>query len=70
MALYKSAILLAGGNSVILKPSSKTPINTVGLAEIFSKAGMPPGTFNVVQGGSDVGTALCEHPHVDKVSEI
>ena len=67
MALYKSCILLAAGNSVVLKPSSKTPINTVGLANIMTKAGLPPGTLNVVQGGSDVGTVLCEHAGVDKV---
>ncbi|CAD7953294.1 unnamed protein product [Amoebophrya sp. A25] len=68
MALYKSAILLAAGNSIVMKPSSKTPINTMGLASLFSEAGLPPGVFNVVQGGADVGSALCEHPDVAKVS--
>lgn len=68
MALYKSSILLAGGNSIVMKPSSKTPINTIGLAGLFSRAGLPNGVFNVVQGGSDVGSALCEHADVQKIS--
>jgi len=68
MALYKAAISLAAGNSVVMKPSSKTPINTVGLAKIFHEAGLPDGAFNVVQGGETCGTALVKHPLVDKVS--
>eukprot|EP00397_Hematodinium_sp_SG-2012_P031125 GEMP01033013.1.p1 GENE.GEMP01033013.1~~GEMP01033013.1.p1 ORF type:complete len:454 (+),score=108.35 GEMP01033013.1:326-1687(+) len=68
MALYKVAIALAGGNAVVMKPSSKTPINTVGLAKIFHEAGLPKGVFNVVQGGAQVGSDLVQHPDVDKVS--
>lgn len=56
MALYKGAILLAAGNAVVMKPSSKTPMNTVGLGRIFKEAGMPDGVFNVVQGGGAVGS--------------
>jgi len=68
MALYKAAIALAGGNAVVMKPSSKTPCNTVGLAQIFHEAGLPNGVFNVVQGGSQVGCDMVQHPLVDKVS--
>ncbi|CAD7923913.1 unnamed protein product [Amoebophrya sp. A120] len=68
MALYKASILLAAGNSIVMKPSSKTPINTMGLASLFTEAGLPDGVFNVVQGGSEQGSALCEHPGVDKIS--
>eukprot|EP00392_Amoebophrya_sp_AT5.2_P000404 g405.t1 len=68
MALYKASILLAAGNSIVMKPSSKTPINTMGLASLFSEAGLPDGVFNVIHGGAEPGIALCEHPDVNKIS--
>merc|ERR1719234_1595598 len=68
MALYKVAMSLAAGNAVVMKPSSKTPINTIGLAKTFHEAGLPAGAFNVIQGDSSAGSALVTHPGVDKVS--
>ncbi len=68
MLHHTPTIATRKGNSVVMKPSDKTPINTVGLAGLFTQAGMPPGTFNVVQGGADVGTSLVENPGVSKVS--
>ncbi|XP_059584301.1 4-trimethylaminobutyraldehyde dehydrogenase isoform X2 [Alligator mississippiensis] len=56
------------GNAMIYKPSPLTPISAVMLAEIFSKAGVPKGLFNVVQGGAATGQFLCHHPDVAKVS--
>lgn len=53
---------------MIYKPSPLTPISAVMLAEIFSKAGVPKGLFNVVQGGAATGQFLCHHPDVAKVS--
>jgi betaine-aldehyde dehydrogenase len=38
------------------------------LAEIYTEAGVPPGVFNVVQGGGDVGAYLTTHPSIAKVS--
>jgi len=55
---------LATGNAVVLKPASSTPI-TGGLlfAEIYEKAGLPPGVLNVVVGaGSEIGDPFVEHP--------
>jgi aldehyde dehydrogenase (NAD+) len=55
---------LAAGNGVVLKPASSTPI-TGGLlfAEIYEKAGLPPGVLNVVVGaGSEIGDAFVENP--------
>jgi succinate-semialdehyde dehydrogenase/glutarate-semialdehyde dehydrogenase len=57
------------GNTVVAKPADSTPLTTLRLAEILTKAGLPPGVFNVVTGrGSVVGEALVTHPLVRKVA--
>jgi betaine-aldehyde dehydrogenase len=68
IALWKSAPCLAAGNTMVYKASEFTPLHSTLLAEIFSEAGIPPGVFNVVQGGGDVGAYLTSHPGVAKVS--
>ncbi|OXB84263.1 UNVERIFIED_CONTAM: hypothetical protein H355_007146 [Colinus virginianus] len=55
-------------NAMVYKPSPFTPISVVKLAEIFTKAGVPKGLFNVVQGGAATGQFLCHHPDVAKIS--
>ena len=67
-ALWKSAPCLAAGNTMVYKPSEVTPLHGQILAEIFTEAGVPPGVFNVVQGGGDVGAYLTSHEGVAKVS--
>ncbi|NLR70708.1 aldehyde dehydrogenase family protein [Novosphingobium sp. ERN07] len=65
----KVAPALAGGNTMILKPSEECPTNAAIFAEILDAAGVPPGVFNLVQGdGPGVGTAISSHPDVDMVS--
>lgn len=60
---------LAAGNCVVLKPSQQTPLTSYYLAEGTKAAGFPDGVFNLVPGrGGNVGTALCTHPDVAKVS--
>uniref|UniRef100_A0A8C5STY9 Aldehyde dehydrogenase 9 family member A1 n=1 Tax=Laticauda laticaudata TaxID=8630 RepID=A0A8C5STY9_LATLA len=68
IACWKSAPALACGNAMVFKPSPFTPISIVLLAEIYNKAGVPKGLFNVVQGGAATGQFLCQHPDVAKVS--
>uniref|UniRef100_M4ATX5 Aldehyde dehydrogenase 9 family, member A1b n=1 Tax=Xiphophorus maculatus TaxID=8083 RepID=M4ATX5_XIPMA len=68
IAAWKSAPALACGNSMVFKPSPVTPVTAVLLAEIYAKAGVPEGLFNVVQGGQETGSLLCYHPDVNKVS--
>lgn len=53
---------------MVFKPSPFTPASVLLLAEIYTEAGMPPGLFNVVQGGAATGQLLCQHPDVAKVS--
>ncbi|MGH7823182.1 MAG: aldehyde dehydrogenase family protein [Candidatus Binatia bacterium] len=60
---------LAAGCTMVLKPSEVTPLNAVILAEVFDKAGVPAGVFNLVNGdGPTVGTAIASHPGIDMVS--
>jgi len=49
MSLWKSAAALACGNTVVFKPSEKTPLSCVLLGEAYSEAGLPEGCYNVVQ---------------------
>ncbi|MFZ6845040.1 aldehyde dehydrogenase [Undibacterium sp. RuTC16W] len=66
MAAWKIAPALAAGNSVILKPSEKSPLTALRLAEIAIEAGIPTGVFNVVPGyGNEAGSALATHMDVD-----
>ncbi|UFU00387.1 aldehyde dehydrogenase family protein [Radiobacillus kanasensis] len=56
---HKVAPAIAAGNTVVLKPASTTPTTAIKLAEIFEKAGLPNGFFNVVVGsGSTVGNQM------------
>lgn len=68
IACWKSAPALACGNAMVFKPSPFTPVSALLLAEIYAEAGVPPGLFNVVQGGAATGQFLCQHPDVAKVS--
>ena len=68
IAMWKSGLALACGNSMIFKPAEVTPISAGFLAEIYHEAGVPAGVFNVVQGDARVGRMLVEHPGIAKVS--
>ncbi|NBD19223.1 aldehyde dehydrogenase family protein [Aquabacterium fontiphilum] len=66
MAAWKLGPALAMGNSVVLKPSEKSPLTAMRLAELAAKAGLPEGVLNVVPGyGHEAGEALALHPDVD-----
>jgi len=66
MAAWKLGPALAAGNSVVLKPSEKSPLTALRLAELAIEAGLPPGVFNVVPGyGPEAGEALALHMDVD-----
>jgi succinylglutamic semialdehyde dehydrogenase len=58
---------LATGNTVVFKPSEKTPLVGQLMAECFQEAGFPKGVFNLIQGEKEVGRRLCVHEGVDAV---
>ncbi|MBA3534172.1 MAG: aldehyde dehydrogenase family protein [Ardenticatenales bacterium] len=69
MAAWKLAPALACGNTAILKPAEQTPLAALRLGELMVEAGFPAGVVNILTGlGVPAGSALVDHPGVDKVS--
>ncbi len=69
MAAWKMGPILASGNSLVLKPSEKSPLTALKVAELAIVAGLPPGVLNVVPGlGQSAGKALAQHMDVDCVA--
>ena len=69
MAAWKMGPILAAGNSLVLKPSEKSPLSALKAAELAIEAGIPPGVLNVVPGlGQAAGKALALHMDVDAVA--
>lgn len=65
----KVASALASGNSIVVKPASTTPLSTLMVGELFTKAGLPKGLLNFVTGSGDkVGEELVTNPKTRKVS--
>ncbi len=68
MAGWKIGPALAAGNTVILKPSARTPLTSLVLAEIAAEI-LPPGVLNVITGtGATIGDPLVAHPKVGMIS--
>ncbi|MDC6133127.1 aldehyde dehydrogenase family protein, partial [Burkholderia gladioli] len=65
MAAWKFAPALAAGNSVVLKPSEKSPLTAIRVAKLAFDAGIPAGVFNVLPGGGEPGKLLALHRDVD-----
>lgn len=57
---------LIAGNTVVIKPSSYTPLSTLRMVEIANKH-LPPGVLNSVAGEGGLGQAMAEHPGIDKI---
>ncbi|NJN40783.1 MAG: aldehyde dehydrogenase, partial [Gammaproteobacteria bacterium] len=69
MACWKLGPALATGNSVVLKPSEKSPLTALRVAELAIEAGLPEGVLNVVPGfGYTAGEALAMHMDVDCIA--
>jgi 4-guanidinobutyraldehyde dehydrogenase/NAD-dependent aldehyde dehydrogenase len=69
MAAWKIGPILAAGNSFVLKPSEKSPLTAIRVAQLAVEAGIPEGVFNVVPGlGQTAGKALALHMDVDCIA--
>ena len=68
-AAGKSGAPLAAGNTVVLKPPEQSPLSALRLAELIDGI-LPPGVWNVVPGGREVGQVLASHPDVASVALI
>jgi 4-(gamma-glutamylamino)butanal dehydrogenase len=61
--------ILAGGNSIVIKPAEQTPLTAIKLATLAAEVGLPDGVLNVLPGyGETAGRALGLHPDVNCVS--
>jgi acyl-CoA reductase-like NAD-dependent aldehyde dehydrogenase len=63
----KAAQALRAGNTMVIKPSSFTPLATLRFVEVLQKV-FPPGVLSAVSGGSGLGSWLTEHPITRKIS--
>lgn len=68
LGLMKAVPAMAAGNTVVLKPSPFTPLQTMLIAELVAELDLPPGVFNIVTGGPDVGQMMSSDPRVDMVT--
>lgn len=69
MIVRKIAPAIAAGCTVVLKPSSETPLSALALMELFDKAGFPAGVVNVVLGKSKpIGEVLSTSDDVQKLT--
>lgn len=69
LSLKKVAFAMAAGNTIVLKPSEETSLIGLKMAEIFERAGVPAGVFNVVPGdGPRMAQALYDDPRVKLIT--
>jgi len=61
---------IACGNTLVLKPSEKTPLTMARVMELIAQAGVPTGVVNLVHGGKDAVDALLDHPDVRAISFV
>src|SRR6476620_10359855 len=65
----KAAAPLAAGNTIVMKPPEQAPLSSLRLAELIDGI-LPPGVWNVVPGGREVGQVLSSHPDIAMVALI
>ncbi|XP_011505553.1 PREDICTED: probable methylmalonate-semialdehyde dehydrogenase [acylating], mitochondrial [Ceratosolen solmsi marchali] len=68
--LWTFPISIACGNATIVKPSERVPGASMILADLFSKAGAPPGLLNVIHGQREAVNFICDHPDIKAVSFV
>lgn len=68
LVCHKVGPALAAGNTIIVKPASATPLSALKLGEVFLRAGLPPGFFNVVPAAASVAEVLVTDPRLAMLS--
>eukprot|EP00835_Amoeboradix_gromovi_P001752 NODE_87_length_21935_cov_0.397142.p3 type:complete len:507 gc:universal NODE_87_length_21935_cov_0.397142:10942-9422(-) len=68
--LWMFPYALLCGNSMLLKPSEKTPTASMILAELAEMSGVPSGVLQIVHGGSDTVNFLCDAPAIRSLSFV
>jgi len=68
LGIHKIAPALGAGNTVVLKPSPKTPISSIVLAKLFEEAGLPKGVLSVINGNEEIGKEIINSDNVRAIS--
>ncbi len=68
--LAMSAMAVATGNAVILKPSERVPGAAAHLCRLWAEAGLPAGVWSVVNGDAEIVDAILEHPAIPAISFV
>ncbi len=68
--LWMFPLAVVAGTTFVLKPSERTPLGVVRLAELFLETGFPDGVLNVVHGAREAVDALLAHPDVRAISFV
>ncbi len=66
IAIWHVMPALRTGNTVVLKPSSLTPLTTARFVELANEV-LPPGVLNLVTAESGIGSAMAKHPGIQKI---
>jgi malonate-semialdehyde dehydrogenase (acetylating)/methylmalonate-semialdehyde dehydrogenase len=61
---------IASGNTFVLKPSEQVPLSQRRMMDLLQQCDLPPGVVNLVNGGSEVVNAICDHPGIRAVSFV
>lgn len=61
---------LACGNTVIIKPSERTPLTMVKVFRLLEQIGLPPGVVNLVHGGPETVNAILDHPLIHAITFV
>lgn len=68
--LWMFPIATAAGNTMIMKPSERTPGATMILARLAQEAGLPDGVLNVIHGSTEAVNFLCDEPVIKAISFV
>lgn len=68
--MWMMPIAITLGNAFVWKPSDKTPLTSLPIAEAFKEAGLPDGVLTVVQGGKTTVEAILDHPGISAVGFV
>jgi malonate-semialdehyde dehydrogenase (acetylating)/methylmalonate-semialdehyde dehydrogenase len=68
--LWMIPIAITLGNAFIWKPSDKTPLTSILIAELMKEAGLPDGLLTVIQGGRETVEAILDHPGISSIGFV
>lgn len=68
LVAHKIGPAMASGNTIVLKPASKTPIIALMLAELIEQCGYPKGAVSILPGSADAARPLLDDPRVKLIT--